>query len=139
MADTVTVTKIHDGFRYVTYEFTNESDGTGETTVKKIDLTNLIGSNGDTTGGDRPLSLSAVEVDFEVNGFNYVNLLWDRSPTNLLILTMVDSGFADYSEDGGKHDPNRGMDGTGDILLTTSGGASGSGYRIRANFRKKYA
>ena len=41
MADTVTVTKIHDGFRYVTYEFTNESDGTGESAVKKIDLTGL--------------------------------------------------------------------------------------------------
>tara|TARA_R110000868_G_scaffold85089_2_gene239598 strand:+ start:416 stop:832 length:417 start_codon:yes stop_codon:yes gene_type:complete len=138
MADTVTVTQLNDGIRYCEYEFTNESDGTGETTITKIDLTNLVGSTGALTGGDRPTSLTFVDGDWEVNGFNYVNVLWDRQAANKLIETMVDSGGVDLFPAGGKRDPARDLDGTGDILLTTDGGADGSGYRIRMRFRKKY-
>lgn len=138
MADIVTVRQIFDGVRYCTYEFTNESDGTGETTVKKIDLDDLVGRNGFLTGGERPLSLSLSDISYEVGGFNYVNLLWDRTPSNILILTIVDSGGSNYRGEGDKHDPNGSMDGTGDILLTTDGGADGSGYRILVKFRKKY-
>ena len=139
MADTVTVTQIFDGVRYCTYEFTNESDGTGESAVKKIDLDDLVGSNGALTGGERPKSLSLINADYEIEGFNYVKILWDRQAQDHLCLLITDSGSVDFFPEGGKHDPGRDLDGTGDILLTTDGGADGSGYRIRIMFRKKYA
>lgn len=138
MVDIVTARKIHDGFRHVTYEFTNESDGTGESAVKKIDHDDLFGSNGLLEGGERPTSLTAVEVDFEVNGFNYVVFLWERQPVNIPIIVMSGSGYVNYHPEGGKHDPNRGLDGTGNILSSTDGGADGSSYRIKATFRKKF-
>lgn len=138
MADTVTVTKIFDGIRYCEYEFTNESDGTGESAIKKIDLDDLVGSNGALTGGDRPTSLTLMSADYEISGFNYVKVLWDRQAEDKLCLIIVASGAVDLFATGGKPDPNRDLDGTGDILLTTDGGADGSGYRIRIMFRKKY-
>lgn len=138
MADTVTVTQLFDGANYCEYEFTNESDGTGETKVKKIDLDDLVGSNGALTGGERPTSLSLINGDWEVNGFNYVTIYWDRQAEDKVCLVADGDGRVDYFPAGGKHDPARDLDGTGDILLSTDGPTDGDSYRIRLKFRKKY-
>jgi len=139
MADAVTVTKIFDGIRYTEYEFTNRSDGTGESAVQKIDISTLVGDNGAATGGNRPQGLTFVSGDWEVNGFNYITALWDRTAADEVIEVMVDSGGVDFFPTGGKNETDRTVAGTGDILITTNGGAAGSGYRIRMMFRKKYA
>ena len=41
MADTVTSQTIQDGERVAILKFTNESDGTGEASVKKVDVSAL--------------------------------------------------------------------------------------------------
>ena len=41
MADTVHTIKITDGPKFATFKFTNESDGTGESNVTKIDASAL--------------------------------------------------------------------------------------------------
>ena len=41
MADTVTSQTIQDGGRTAILKFTNESDGTGESSVKKVDVSAL--------------------------------------------------------------------------------------------------
>jgi hypothetical protein len=41
MADTVTSQTIQDGERVAVLKFTNESDGTGESSVKKVDVSAL--------------------------------------------------------------------------------------------------
>ena len=41
MADTVTSQTIQDGKRLAILKFTNESDGTGESSVKKVDVSAL--------------------------------------------------------------------------------------------------
>lgn len=138
MADSVTVKQIHDGVRYTTYHITNESDGTGESAVKKIDLTNLSGDNGTLEGGNRVNSLSLVDISGEVWGFNYVVLAWDRDPTNEVIAVLQGDVSMSFASIGGKHDPKRGQSGTGDILVSTDGGADGSGYNLVMRFRKKY-
>ena len=66
-------------------------------------------------------------------------MLWDRTSADETIEVMVDSGGVDLTADGGKTETDKTVAGTGDILLTTDGGADGSGYRIRMKFRKKYA
>ena len=138
MVDTVTVKKLFDGIQHCIYEFTNASDGTGEAAVKKIDKSTLIGRDG-TTSGTEAITLTFVEGDWEVNGFNYVTVLWDRASADETIEVMVDSGGVNLTADGGKTETDKTVAGTGDILLTTDGGADGSGYRIRMKFRKKYA
>ena len=137
MADTVTVTQLFDGIHTCEYEFTNQSDGTGESAVRKIDLDNLVGSNGALTGGDRPSSLSLLEVEYETT-FSSVAMLWDRSPTDEVAAIMTGEGKICHESAGGKHDPRRGQGGTGDILITTVGTTSGMAYTIRAKYRKKY-
>lgn len=137
MADTVTVTKLADTRKYCVYEFTNRSDGTGESAVKKIDLADLVGNNGELAGAERPTSLSIFSGEFETS-FSSVTLLWDRQPTDEVAFVFEGEGSFDYSDTGGKHDPKRGQDGTGNILLTTVGTTSGMAYRIKVKFKKKY-
>ena len=138
MADTVTVKQLSDTRRHCVYEFTNRSDGTGESAVKKVDIADLIGTSGATTGDDRPTSLSIIRADYETS-FSSVTLLWDRQPTDEVALVMEGEGSVDFTEIGGKHDPKRGQDGTGNILLTTVGTTSGMAYSIRVKFKKKYS
>ena len=45
MADTVTSQTIQDGQRVAVLKFTNESDGTGESSVKKVDVSALSSNN----------------------------------------------------------------------------------------------
>ena len=49
MADTVTSQTIQDGERVAILKFTNESDGTGEAAVKKVDVSALTGGTDDYT------------------------------------------------------------------------------------------
>lgn len=139
MTDVVTVTKITDTRKYAVYEFTNESDGTGESGVKKVDLADLVGLNGSTTGGSRPKSLTLVDASWTVSGFNYVTVKWDRQPIDQLIEVMAGTDGVNYESVGGKRDPYRKLGGTGNILLTTDGGADGSSYKIVMMFKKKYS
>ena len=138
MADTVTVKQIFDGIRYCVYQFTNESDGTGESSVKKIDLDDLVGTNGALEGGVRPSSLVAIDASWTVSGFNYVVAKWDRTPDQVIAVMAGTDGF-NYESVSGKPDPLRGQAGTGDITFTTDGGADGSSYNITMMFRKKYS
>lgn len=132
MADTVTVKKLFDSVDRTEYEFTNISDGTGESAVQKIDISSLVNS----VTNEPVTSLAIIDADWEVNGFNYVQVLWDHT-SDVQALLAIHSGFVDYSEIGYSQDTGSG--GTGDILITTSGGAANSTYRIRIAFRKKYA
>ena len=49
MADTVTSQTIQDGERVAILKFTNESDGTGESSVKKVDVSALSANNAGST------------------------------------------------------------------------------------------
>jgi hypothetical protein len=138
MADTVTTKIIHDGIDKCTIQITNQSDGTGETSEKKLDLADLIGSNGSLTGGLRPSSLTFLGAAGSVWGFNNVVAYWDRQPTNELIDVFSGDVNIDLTTVGGKADPKRGQDGTGNILISTDGTDDGSGYSLTMQFRKKY-
>ncbi len=138
MVDTVTVTKIFDGIKYAIYEFSNKSDGTGESAVRKISMADLVSDSGTSDNGRRPTSLSLVDASWTVTGFNYVEALWSRPPSNKQIILMSGTDGVNLSSVGNKRDPSRALGGTGDILLTTNGGASGSSYDIRMMFKKKY-
>lgn len=132
MTDVVATKLVGDFKRYNIYHFTNESDGTGESGVTKLDISGITDPNGATC------TYTAIDrIEFSVWGFNYVVLKWDHS-TDDMIAVLFGQGVMDFSDIGGKVDP-RSSGGTGDILLTTDGGADGSGYNIVLYVRPKAA
>ena len=123
MADAVTTSVILAGGKHYIATFTNISDGTGESAVAKVDISTLTKSNGEV-----PTKTRIKEIFWNIQGFTSVRLLWDHT-TDDLIAPLSGSGYLDLHDIGGKIDPAS-AGGTGDILLTTNGGVSGSTYLI---------
>jgi len=129
MADTVNVDVLESGFKYYKVHLTNESDGTGESAVKKIDVSTLTGNDGAVV-----TRLSLIEAAWNVTS-GYVTIEFDAT-TNDEMLVCIGNNSVYY--DGGIHDPQS-TGSTGDIILTTDGFADGDGYQITLLFRKKTA
>lgn len=130
MADTVNTQAVFDGAYRQAVHLTNESDGTGESAVTKVDISGKTNGNGITA------TYSTVDViEYSVQGFNYVVLEWAHT-ANDEIAVLRGNGMIDWSAMGGKTDP-KSAGGTGDIVLTTDGGADGSSYDITLHYRPK--
>jgi hypothetical protein len=130
MADTVDVKTLFGGKRYKMFHLTNQSDGTGEAAVTKVDISTLtdpVGAVCTYTAIDR--------IEYSVFGMNYVTLAWDHT-TDDEIAVLSGQGVMDWSQLGGNVDP-RTAGGTGDILLTTNGAAAGAGYDITLYVKPK--
>jgi hypothetical protein len=112
------------------------SDGTGETDAVKVNLSELVGPRG------LPALRTVVKkIWYEIFGMS-VALEWKRNPdmpiTTLNPSTAETSGEIDFTVGGklrGLVDP--GEEGTGDIILTTSGHASGDSYNLIIDFELK--
>src|SRR5690349_21757571 len=120
MADAVTTTVISQTPDRYLVHFTNISDGTGESAVKKVDKSTLTAED-----GAEPASLDIEWIQFSIGGFSSVRLLWDHT-TDDVALALAGSGFLDFRGDNsfnfapkGLADPRSAGD-TGDILLTTA-------------------
>ncbi len=133
MADAVADDTIYSGSRRLVRRFTNESDGTGESAVTKINISAFTTGDDVTTATSSTIDL----IEYSVSGFNYVNVYWDHD-TDDHIATLTGQGSIDLFAYGGMTDPGS-TGGTGDILFTTDGGADGSAYDITIHFRPKAA
>ena len=131
MADAVNSTVIIDGDRNYVIHMDNVSDGTGESAVKKIDISTLTLSDGTV-----PTMLKLMEVQYAIQGFTYVQLLWDATTDDEIVTLPTGSGVISFDGIGGKADPQS-TGTTGDVMLTTAGAASGASYDITAVFKKK--
>jgi len=109
-------------------QITNESDGTGESAVSKLDISGLVLGDGTTV----PSSVSLLSVQYQVTGFNYVTLYWDHTTDDEMVV-LSGNGFFDYEGDA-LVDPKSAGD-TGDVLLTTDGAIDGASYNIILEFR----
>jgi hypothetical protein len=129
VADAVTTNVlVNDGNKYVVH-LTNICDTTGESGVVKVDKSSLTCTN-----GKEPIALDIVEICGTVNGFTNVKLHWDHA-TDDTAAVMTGGYFEfDYCEYGGLKDPTL-NDSTGDLLLTTTGNASGDNYDITISLR----
>ena len=97
------------------------TDGTGETGVQKVDKSALTDHD-----GKEPSSLTVEAIEYNVQGFGSVELLWDHG-TDINIGYLSGAGELNWSSSGGKHDSGTG---TGDIILTSRDAASGDTYDI---------
>ena len=124
MADAVSTIYLAKGPRYAIVRLTNISDGTGESAVKKVDVSALA-----VNGATPPTKLSIKEIQWTVQGFTYVELTWDHTTPIVADLLAPGNGYREYGLLGMLNDPG-GAGGTGSIMLTTAGAVSGATYDI---------
>lgn len=123
MADSVSSTVIRNKYGRYAVKIQNESDGTGETDVVKVDVSTL------TSNINYPAEYTIIEkIEYSVWGMNYVVLKWD-SAVDVTIAVLNGQGILDFRPEGGLLDPKT-SGYRGDILLTTDGAVPGSGYEI---------
>ena len=133
MADAVTSQTLFDGDKHVVMKFTNISDGTGESAVKKVDVSAL---NSDIYGNT--CSSVAIEIIWWQCIGMMVRMFFDATSDAFIIeLGENQSGYHDYSEFGGIKN-NAGSGKTGDIDFTTVGHSSADTYTIILKMRKTY-
>jgi len=134
MADTVTSQVIVNGNRNLVMKFTNLSDGTGESAVKKVDAQSATFA---TTSGNVPgthLTINKVYYDLKTMS---LRILWDNTiDTDALILGGF--GTFDFNSFKGLTNPlNAGA--TGSILFTTVGAAANASYTVVLEMIKNVA
>ena len=133
MADAVTSQTLFDGDKHVVMKFTNISDGTGESAVKKVDVSAL---NSDIYGNTCS-SVAIEKIWWQCIGMK-VRMFFDATSDKFIIeLGENQSGYHDYSEFGGIKN-NAGSGKTGDIDFTTVGHSSADTYTIILKMRKTY-
>lgn len=130
MADTVTSQTLLNGRRHLVMKFTNESDGTGETNVTKVDATSA--SNGVVLQGNTitpGTHLKVTEVQYDVKGMS-LRMRW-RAPidqaNSVDMLVLSGFGTLDFRSIGGLV---AAANTNGSIDFTTVGAASGSSYSV---------
>jgi len=130
MADTVDSQVIYNNKKYYVVRLTNRSDGTGESAVVKVDISALTGPK-----GVAPSKLIIDELQWTIQGFTSVQLLWDAATDDEAAI-LTGTGYRDYSAFGGLQDP-RSATPVGDLLLTTYGAAANATYDILIALRMK--
>jgi len=134
MADAVTATTVEDGPKEAIFYLTNTSDGTGESAVTKVDVSELSSlQDGTACTGVRVKRITFTNVGMGVK------LLWDATTDVIAAELPADySDTLDYSDMSGL--PNVAASGgnTGDIQLTTVGHSNGDTYSIVLHCLKQY-
>lgn len=136
MADAVTTEYIYGGQRRKVLHLTNISDGTGENAVVKIDVSTLTFGGQASGKSTVPTYVTIDMIDFNIQGFASVRLFFDATTDDEVAMLPAGVGTIYWNAIGGKTDP-KSSGTTGDVLLTTNGGASGSTYDITIYFRGK--
>jgi hypothetical protein len=122
MADSVATVVLTNNNREYRAVFSNLSDGTGESAVKKIDISTLVNAS-----GVAPTAVKIWRVDFDVSGMA-VKVLFDHTTDDQVLVLGGDKCF-DFRKSGGLRDPES-AGGTGDILFTTAGHTANDSYTI---------
>ena len=133
MADAVTSQTIQDGERKAVLKFTNASDGSGESAVKKVDVSALATNS----AGDTCTGVAINKIWWQCTGMS-VKIEFDATSNVLAIGLSEDSnGYHDYSNFSGIPN-NAGSGVTGDLDFTTVGAGSGDTYMIVLELIKGY-
>lgn len=134
MADAVTTQTLMDGERLFVGKFTNISDGTGESAVKKIDVSALSAN----AAGRACTGVKINKAWVQTSGMG-VDVLWDAT-TDVVAETIPADQLIDmdYSSFGGLPN-NAGTGVTGDVMFSTVGASSGDRYTIILECLKVYA
>jgi len=138
MADAVTSQTLADGDKIAVVKFTNLSDGSGEASVKKVDVSALAANS----AGAACAHATINQIWYDIGGMR-VALEWNAT-TNVVAAVLGGSaaagnvsGYMDFRSFGGiKNTEASGAD--GDIDLTTSGHTNLDHYTVVLQLRKSY-
>ena len=133
MADAVTSQTVQDGEKTAVLKFTNVSDGTGESAVKKVDVSALAKNS----AGQTCTTVSVARIYWATRGMG-INLEFDASTNVLLTGLPADSTGDEYYDLFTGIPNNAGSGVTGDIDFTTVGHSSGDTYSIILVLNKNY-
>ena len=133
MADAVASQTIQDGERTAIMRFTNVSDGTGESAVKKVDVSALAANS----AGQACTEVHIQRIYWMTVGMS-VKLEFDASTNVLLTHIPADATGDEYYDNFTAIPNNAGSGKTGDIDFTTVGHSSGDSYMIILEMIKKY-
>ena len=133
MADTVLSQTIQDGERTAVMRFTNVSDGSGESAVKKVDVSALAKNS----AGKECTEVHIQRIYWATVGMS-VKIEFDASTNVLAIGLPADSTGDEYYDNFSAIPNNAGSGKTGDIDFTTTGHSSGDSYMIILELIKKY-
>lgn len=145
MADTVQIYTVLDTPKEVRVHLIGLSDGTGETSIRKVDKSTLAAA----IGGAEAVALDLEYVRAHVYSHRSVRLHWEHTSGNSLMqvfgqgVTIEDYGGRmfpprDMTSGGALPDPKT-SDGSGDVLLTIDGPAANGTYSITLHFSKRRA
>jgi hypothetical protein len=134
MANTVGSQTIQDGDKIAVMKFTNLSDGTAESALKKVDVSALNTRSGDSAACTR---VAIQRIWFTTNGMT-VQILWDAT-TDIAVWTLPNdgNGYHDFRSVGPLRN-NAGSGITGDIMFTTVNHSAGDNYTVMLEMRKFY-
>lgn len=133
MADAVTTQILENGSRRIVVAFTNLSDGTGESGVKKVDAS-ASGPYGVTVQGQISypgVHLKVVDVWYDIGSMK-LEMLWEASSNVPFLILSGQNRWHILDQRGGSQgiiNPN-GAGATGSILFTTIGAALNSSYTV---------
>ena len=138
MADAVTSQTLSDGGKTAVVKLTNISDGTGESSVKKVDVSALATNSAGASCAHATIN----QIWYDIGGMR-VALEWNAT-TNVVAAVLGGSaaagnvsGHMDFRSFGGiKNTLASGYD--GDIDLTTSGHTNLDHYTIVLELSKNY-
>ena len=134
MADAVASQTIQDGPRKAIFKFTNVSDGTGESAVKKIDVSALTA---DPMTGAACTKVTIEKIWYSTIGMG-VKIFFDVSTD--VLAWQLNADYADeidFSEFNGIPN-NAGSGVTGDIMFTTVGHSNNDVYTVCLSVIKHY-
>ena len=134
MADAVASQTIQDGPRKAICKFTNVSDGTGESAVKKIDVSALTA---DPMTGAACTKVTIEKIWYSTIGMG-VKIFFDASTD--VLAWQLNADYADeidFSEFNGIPN-NAGSGVTGDIMFTTVGHSNNDVYTVCLSVIKHY-
>jgi len=133
MVDTVdTITLLSDTHVHK-IRLTNESDGTGESNVNKINISGLSAKHGYVVSG-----VDIERIYGQVGQFNYVVLRWDATTDDEIQVMAPGSFDFDYLGTTGPLRDPQSAGFTGDVFLTTDGAINGASYNIVIEARVRY-
>jgi hypothetical protein len=133
MADTVLSQTIQDGERTAVMRFTNVSDGSGESAVKKVDVSALAKNS----AGKDCTEVHIQRIYWATVGMS-VKIEFDASTNVLAIGLPADSTGDEYYDNFTGIPNNAGSGKTGDLDFTTTGHSSGDSYMVILELIKKY-
>lgn len=130
MADAVKTHTIFNGTKKLIMHFNNKSDGTGESSVVKVDKSTFTGPN-----GLEPSSITIDKIEGVVNGGILTIQANHTSTLNLCQLNPGGRICLDFTATGGLQ--TSGAGGTGDIEFTLPASLTLGGYDLVIHMRKK--